>query len=549
MNKDKLSALHELVVDKQHTRTGLFNHLVGTWSLLRHWGEPEFVCDAGLFHAVYGTAHYHSRSLSQNHRSHLQALIGMESERLCHLFGILDRNSLLEAARWENGNDYSVQHYNGEESCAVDFDTIKHLCAISAANWIEQRDNYPRFQREINDSKYKMISIILPTGVDTYLSSDIGKIYLGNLDFCRLLSWTDPAYVILCVETAAREYQKNVSISLGQLFHNDGAPFSAQSDVYDRLTALPNSSLLRILQAPETCRLLYLTKAEMVDKQVEWLEGAVAVEESLLGCTNASDQGRWSAFGDFFLPIGEIQKPERTAAAVFDNGMIVDFDSPYAKTSLIESNFRPRFGKFEPFSVNERTRVLSHIKAAVSGLDVWSPSASMFYNKFVKTVIPRIDMANQTYKGSSNRGIIGRVNIYNPHLPYICNGNIATSLVHEAIHIMLYIFEQRYKIFYSIEYAHNNFVESPFSGKRVHILALVHAIAVWFALLNLWMLHDSSEVFSDEVRLYFISFCAKGFSGDTLIRRLEPHFRQIDGHIVAEILAMHRFAGTVLRNI
>ena len=53
--------LHAYVADQvpealEHTGAAAFDeHLTGVQSVLRQWGAEEAVCDAGLFHSIYGT--------------------------------------------------------------------------------------------------------------------------------------------------------------------------------------------------------------------------------------------------------------------------------------------------------------------------------------------------------------------------------------------------------------------------------------------------------------------------------------------------------------
>jgi hypothetical protein len=52
----KLLALKDLGVGEfAHLNGTLEHHLLGTCKLLMEWNNPEYVCDAGLYHAVYGT--------------------------------------------------------------------------------------------------------------------------------------------------------------------------------------------------------------------------------------------------------------------------------------------------------------------------------------------------------------------------------------------------------------------------------------------------------------------------------------------------------------
>ncbi len=45
-------------IGASHSDSTLLNHLAGTRSLLEAWELPQEVCDAGLYHAVYGTESY-----------------------------------------------------------------------------------------------------------------------------------------------------------------------------------------------------------------------------------------------------------------------------------------------------------------------------------------------------------------------------------------------------------------------------------------------------------------------------------------------------------
>lgn len=75
-----------------HVNGSLFDHLEGTARLLREWGNPPSVCDAGLAHAVYGTSGFPLALLdARTDRSTLADLIGPEAEQLVYVYGSCDR--------------------------------------------------------------------------------------------------------------------------------------------------------------------------------------------------------------------------------------------------------------------------------------------------------------------------------------------------------------------------------------------------------------------------------------------------------------------------
>ena len=78
-----------------HTGSTAFDHhLQGVQQILRHWNASSKLCDAGLFHSIYGTEGYQGFKLSLAHRPAIQQLIGKEAERLVWIFCTLDRYSL-----------------------------------------------------------------------------------------------------------------------------------------------------------------------------------------------------------------------------------------------------------------------------------------------------------------------------------------------------------------------------------------------------------------------------------------------------------------------
>jgi hypothetical protein len=97
---NKFSALKELGVGEfAHLNGKLESHLLGTYDLLRGWRNPEYVCDAGLYHAVYGTQPLNKlgiphKEYSPYDRPRIREIIGNESERLVYLYGACDRDYL-----------------------------------------------------------------------------------------------------------------------------------------------------------------------------------------------------------------------------------------------------------------------------------------------------------------------------------------------------------------------------------------------------------------------------------------------------------------------
>jgi len=75
--------------DQSHTdNTFLYDHLVGTWKILKDLKCSDDVCHAGLFHSIYGTQIFKPSTIPPDQREVVQGLIGKESENLVYLFHI-----------------------------------------------------------------------------------------------------------------------------------------------------------------------------------------------------------------------------------------------------------------------------------------------------------------------------------------------------------------------------------------------------------------------------------------------------------------------------
>lgn len=77
------------------------NHLLGVYKILVAWGQPQYICRAGLFHSVYGTFDYrtsHFYDLRRGRKS-LQDLIGVAAEEISFAICTSDRLLLMRDIR------------------------------------------------------------------------------------------------------------------------------------------------------------------------------------------------------------------------------------------------------------------------------------------------------------------------------------------------------------------------------------------------------------------------------------------------------------------
>ncbi len=127
-----------------HSGTSLWEHLVGTFEILRAWGVEEDICFAGLIHSIYGTQYFQSELVSVNRRKQIVKATGEYVEQLAHYFCVLDRQILWESQLPIGDEDRKtkLRSHKGSSEIQVSNDILRALRLIDLANETEQRQRY-----------------------------------------------------------------------------------------------------------------------------------------------------------------------------------------------------------------------------------------------------------------------------------------------------------------------------------------------------------------------------------------------------------------------
>ena len=92
---ERLSALSAQLINRfkvnsiPHSKGTFIDHLVGTYQILKKQELPQYLCDAGLFHSIYGTNIF--KIGVADDRSVIRQLIGEKAEKLVWTFCQLQR--------------------------------------------------------------------------------------------------------------------------------------------------------------------------------------------------------------------------------------------------------------------------------------------------------------------------------------------------------------------------------------------------------------------------------------------------------------------------
>lgn len=125
-----------------HTNRGLLDHLLGVRRLLVEWEARPALCDAGLFHSIYGTQHYELEAVPLGMRDEVRQLIGDEAESLAWLFCAMRRETLFRNPG--PGGEFRVQHRSTDEWLPLTEIQYQDLLTMVFANSLEA---FPRRSR------------------------------------------------------------------------------------------------------------------------------------------------------------------------------------------------------------------------------------------------------------------------------------------------------------------------------------------------------------------------------------------------------------------
>lgn len=137
IDQSYLDLLRELSTDQSSHSQGrsLFEHLKGTYELLKKWDNPSAVCVGGLFHSIYGTQYYKVQSADFADRERIAKVIGSRAEELAFLFCTTDRVGFFAEA--DKASPVLVDT-RSRKSVPVSVETLDALIEIEVANFIEQ---------------------------------------------------------------------------------------------------------------------------------------------------------------------------------------------------------------------------------------------------------------------------------------------------------------------------------------------------------------------------------------------------------------------------
>jgi hypothetical protein len=119
----------------RHIGDSLAGHLTGTYEILQRWECSDDLCAAGLFHSVYSTDHFETKTIPLYERPRVAAAIGERAERLAYIYCAIDRESLYE--NLNRGARFDLRDRWTGETIPIERAELAELLTLDVANNLE----------------------------------------------------------------------------------------------------------------------------------------------------------------------------------------------------------------------------------------------------------------------------------------------------------------------------------------------------------------------------------------------------------------------------
>jgi hypothetical protein len=220
-------------------------------------------------------------------------------------------------------------------------------------------------------------------------------------------------------------------------------------------------------------------------------------------------------------------------------GLVVDSDSSSA-LCFDYSTLRDGGMRLERYSdLWARELALSRLEAAMRGIHAMDPGVAAFVQRFTLVANVLVDSETPKFTSGSTSQYIGRSLFCNAHLPGVDAELMAESLVHEAIHSLLYMHEvcERWILDEAV-ISREAIVQSPWSGAMLLLRPFLQACFVWFGLTRFWSRAQHSSSFRPERIEARLATARGGFLKGPLDERIGGYVPNVDPTVIELVRAM-----------
>ena len=331
----------------------------------------------------------------------------------------------------------------------------------------------------------------------------------------QILSWSDSANVLASLKALDRATSERRWVSaLDHVARYDAALAKKMRGCFSSMSP---DGRLRFVTAPETIyRISRLRGAPKmsITHLCGFLNGELAFEDPQA----TTSKPHWTALGDFRSAVssGTEAGGGSYRAPQFAEGVPIDFYSPNRDCARETG---PQADHLD-YSDDETQQIHERLAEAYGQICAVSPCAGELVRKFTKVVIAFKEPDHGTSTSQCDfpgRVLLGGVELSSPV-------RLASSLVHESIHQLLYILEYQGGFVVDFPRQEENItIKSAWSGRNLDVYAYIHACFVWYGLSCFWARAASSAAFEAEAVQKELSACAAGLREGNPLDRFGDH--------------------------
>ncbi len=289
---------------------------------------------------------------------------------------------------------------------------------------------------------------------------------------------------------------------------------------------LPPEGKLRFMTAPETFYRITRLRKEPVDSIVSlcnFLNG-----EAALHSLGPIAEDYVTALGDFYYsahtpggPTAADGKEDNAAANAFYvprlMGTIpIDFSSPNAATAQEGDDER----EYLQYTEEEKALVCERLNEVFSRIERVSEATAYLIKQHVKVIIP-LKTAERGSGSTSQPRFPGRVLLRGIEVSSL--GGLASGLVHEAMHQVLYILEWAGPFVVEDPDMRAARVKSEWTGRDLPLHSYIHACFIWYGLSTFWTRAQATDAFDAADVERQLGRSMAGYRDENPIERLTPY--------------------------
>jgi len=123
--------------DIAHTKKTYLAHAIGVYNDMKAWGAGEALCNAALFHSIYGTQGFQDFALPLSRQDELRALIGEHAEKIAFANCFMNRDTFDAQIRTITDTHIILNRVTQAQIVLNDAE-FEDLIRVHLCDWLEQ---------------------------------------------------------------------------------------------------------------------------------------------------------------------------------------------------------------------------------------------------------------------------------------------------------------------------------------------------------------------------------------------------------------------------